>query len=566
MKKNILLKIGMTFCALSIIMVSRVYSQSSDINVNTSTNAINSVNNTDTQNSKPLNETEIKKQKEEINMMLEECLKELKSSLIEIDSKLAQLKTKDEYNTYPAIRLNIDTPMFGLYSIVDQRLKITKDVSTMDVASGFSIRDVVKGSYLKVPDVYALFIVVKTRDVKLDENISLEDGNIAALKLMQYISQVNNTKDFLDLQINKTFNEYIPKKRTEKIKDLEIRTEKITNSLVDNSNKLNELHIMVKQGDTYDNFLKEYTNKVKEIHQIKQVLKNILITDEQLGEIEKQILTLESKMIDYSKDIEDTYKDSQKNIDEKQMIITVQKELEARRDNIKKYLDGSTSKKEVVKVPEKSSDAGNNKESLVEDGKISNISKDNLNAESNNNTSEEIKLYEVTSAGLLDSMNIAINSIKDLSKTYVSAQNENIQNIDNQESLNKSEVNSVIVTNLTNEEKKHILEQINKIYADFILKENKFYLDNLNFLLKDTTMKISEITKNTGENVMNEMKYVYLELPLNLERYAKTTDYGSIVDTKILTSDIANELVSLINANISVTKTYKEMVEKNAKT
>lgn len=566
MKKNILLKIGMTFCALSIIMVSRVYSQSSDINVNTSTNAINSVNNTDTQNSKPLNETEIKKQKEEINMMLEECLKELKSSLIEIDSKLAQLKTKDEYNTYPAIRLNIDTPMFGLYSIVDQRLKITKDVSTMDVASGFSIRDVVKGSYLKVPDVYALFIVVKTRDVKLDENISLEDGNIAALKLMQYISQVNNTKDFLDLQINKTFNEYIPKKRTEKIKDLEIRTEKITNSLVDNSNKLNELHIMVKQGDTYDNFLKEYTNKVKEIHQIKQVLKNILITDEQLGEIEKQILTLESKMIDYSKDIEDTYKDSQKNIDEKQMIITVQKELEARRDNIKKYLDGSTSKKEVVKVPEKSSDAGNNKESLVEDGKISNISKDNLNAESNNNTSEEIKLYEVTSAGLLDSMNIAINSIKDLSKTYVSAQNENIQNIDNQESLNKSEVNSVIVTNLTNEEKKHILEQINKIYADFILKENKFYLDNLNFLLKDTTMKISEITKNTGKNVMNEMKYVYLELPLNLERYAKTTDYGSIVDTKILTSDIANELVSLINANISVTKTYKEMVEKNAKT
>ncbi|MEG1059158.1 MAG: hypothetical protein RSE00_02175 [Clostridia bacterium] len=566
MKKNILLKIGMTFCALSIIMVSRVYSQSSDINVNTSTNTINSVNNTDTQNSKPLNETEIKKQKEEINMMLEECLKELKSSLIEIDSKLAQLKTKDEYNTYPAIRLNIDTPMFGLYSIVDQRLKITKDVSTMDVASGFSIRDVVKGSYLKVPDVYALFIVVKTRDVKLDENISLEDGNIAALKLMQYISQVNNTKDFLDLQINKTFNEYIPKKRTEKIKDLEIRTEKITNSLVDNSNKLNELHIMVKQGDTYDNFLKEYTNKVKEIHQIKQVLKNILITDEQLGEIEKQILTLESKMIDYSKDIEDTYKDSQKNIDEKQMIITVQKELEARRDNIKKYLDGSTSKKEVVKVPEKSSDAGNNKESLVEDGKISNISKDNLNAESNNNTSEEIKLYEVTSAGLLDSMNIAINSIKDLSKTYVSAQNENIQNIDNQESLNKSEVNSVIVTNLTNEEKKHILEQINKIYADFILKENKFYLDNLNFLLKDTTMKISEITKNTGKNVMNEMKYVYLELPLNLERYAKTTDYGSIVDTKILTSDIANELVSLINANISVTKTYKEMVEKNAKT
>ena len=74
-----------------------------------------------------------------IEKILEYINKEIKN----IDEKISLSRTLTEYEKYPAVRLNIDTPYFGIYSIINSKLKIRNDVSTVDMAGGYSIKSVV---------------------------------------------------------------------------------------------------------------------------------------------------------------------------------------------------------------------------------------------------------------------------------------------------------------------------------------------------------------------------------------------------------------------------------------
>lgn len=507
------------------------------------------------------------KQKEDLNSMIEECLKDIQDSLTQIDSKIDDTKTKEEYKTYPAIRLNIDTPMFGLTSIVDQRLKVTKEVSTADVASGYSIRDIVKNNSLKLPSLTVASVVVMTRDVSLNkEEITIPDASSAVLKLMQYIDQTDNVNKFVDTQINKNFSGYIPKERLSKIEDIKSRLNKVNESLLNQDTKLTKMDLLHQDKEKYDTYISEYFEIGKSIFELKKNVKNILVTDEELVEIEKSTLALESRMLDFSKKVEDTYQEQENNINVESLLLNTKSEMEARRDDVKAYIDHSTIKKEVDE--EKTEQEQNPQENKTPEEQ--NGGEEQKEENQTEVAVEEIKQYDVTSKTILDYMNTTIGAIEDKIKKYVTVEHPitpdeaNSQEI-NQEVVNKAEVTNVVVTELTEEEKENLLEEVNKAYDQFIIKENKFYLDNLNYILKDTTMKISDVSKYTDENVLQDMKYIYLELPDNLEQALMMTNAKSIMDTEKLTNDIKAELQKVVKANMSVTKPYHDMVIKGIK-
>lgn len=54
-------------------------------------------------------------QRKEIINMINECIKDMKTELREIEAKEEKVKKQKEFENYPAIRLNVDTPFFRIY-------------------------------------------------------------------------------------------------------------------------------------------------------------------------------------------------------------------------------------------------------------------------------------------------------------------------------------------------------------------------------------------------------------------------------------------------------------------
>ncbi len=60
-----------------------------------------------------LNITENSKVSEETYNMITSVISDIKSDINEIDKKLENLKKNEIYINYPAVRLNVDTPVLG---------------------------------------------------------------------------------------------------------------------------------------------------------------------------------------------------------------------------------------------------------------------------------------------------------------------------------------------------------------------------------------------------------------------------------------------------------------------
>lgn len=546
------IKLAVFFCSLGILFSQNIYAQSTE-----ETKNIDVVSENEVEDNNVLNDEKKAKQQEEIYEIIKDLSSQMQSKIKDIDEIISKTKTKEEFENYPAIRLNIDTPFFGLKSIVDQKMKITKDVATVDVANGYSIKDIIKTSKIKVPDISVANIVVSTRDVKLDKDIDVKDGNLAVFKLMQYISQLNNTKYFLESGINKTFSEYIPKEKKEKITELHQRLDKINSSLTEKSDALVQIYIISNNEEAYNNYLKNYLEYNNQISDISNSLDNILITEEELEIATRNVINLEAKMLDYSKEVLSTYNQNKENIDHQKMILNIKKDLEKRKNNIQEYISNSTVDKNIE----------------IENKQVDNQNEEQVQNETNTkdtiNTTEEIKVYEVLSKNILENLNANINLIDEYLKKYVDPSmyinDEELNKKISSEVVNKTQVTNVIIEEVTNEKKIEILNEISNIYKDSVSKENKFYLDNLNYMIKDTTMKISQIVKNTDENILKDIKYIYLELPISLDEYFKYNNTSATIQKEKLTSLLESELTKLLNSNIDITKKYTKMLEENAK-
>lgn len=546
MKKGKVLLCIMCFLFLVILLGNGVFAQDLENDIN--------VNNEQVEENKK-EELEKENRKKEILKMIDECLNEIRAKLTDIENKEAKVKKQKEFENYPAIRLNVDTPVFGFISMVDNKLKIRKDVSTVDVANGYSIKDIVNKNKIKLPDFTVGSIVVTTRDVVIDEKMSYEDANLALLKIMQYISQLDSANEFLDFQINRTFRGYIDKEKSDNINDIKNRNNKIASSLIELDKKITYLHIIKIDNESLTKIYQNYDNISSKNKSINISVKDMLMSSDTLTNLKKDTIKLEEDLVEFTTDVDKEYNKAINSIDEEKMLKGMKEELVSRKDTVKKYIDESVYTKKINL-------------STKEDGENEVEEKSKLEDKND----EIITKYEVTSKNTLDYLNASISTIDDKIAKYTNLNKDENEKEDDekntpisQEVANKEDVTKVEVKELTKDEKKALVDEIYKIYNDFLTRENKFYLDNTNFLINDTTKKTSDLIGKTDGDILSSMKYMYIELPDKLKDYINNNNMSSKRELKKLTKNLQKELETIVDSNEKVTKLYNEMIQNELK-
>lgn len=539
MAKNIYIKFALLFIVINLICFVNLYAATEEVEVNE-----NNVNNSETTQESE----ELKLQKEQLNNMIKQLLDEILVKINYIDQRVEEIRSTEEYETYPAIRLNMDTPLFGLVKVTNNKLNITQDVSAADVASGYSIRTVIKNRSIKLPDVTFAGIVVSTRDVKLNEDIELSDANNAVLKLMQYSQKADSAIEFLDKQINKNFREYIPKEKLEQITELQRRLSKLEENLVTQDMNTIKLDMLVENKEEQD-ALNNYYNTFKElssnIKQSKIVVDNVLIADEALRDAQRDVIDIEARSLELTDGLEKALLSQKENINLEVMLNRMKERLENRQKSIEEYVLNSVEKREIKKDEEVVNENNNSDEQIVDE--------QNTNLDENI-TIEEIKKYDVTSADIVGILKQDIDNIETLIEKYFPTKVEG-----NEEQVETAEENNVEKEEITLEEKESVLEQLYDIYKDYITRENKFYTANVNSQLKATTSKTTDISKYTDSNVLEEMKYIYLELPETLEDYLDYCNTSLYIEVEDLSNKLSEQLNKLVDTYLKMEKIYEDL-------
>lgn len=453
--------------------------------------------------------------KQELILVINDCVNEIKNNLKEMDKVLEQLDKTEEYEKYPAIRLNIDTPFFGLGAMVDQKLKIKNEVSTVDVAKGYSIKNITNNMSIKLPDFKVGNIVVSTRDVKFDENISIEDAKASILKLVQYISQTKNTSELLNKRINHVFEGYIPKEKSDKINSLNNKLVEISNNIISKDEDIITI-ALISNDENSKEIVSKYYDINNRIYNLEKTLDNVLLSKEELESIEKESINLELESLEYLKKVSN----------EKDKITN---EL-----NIELLLNNTM---EVLK----------NKKIALDEyvSKSFTYLEDSLNDqdEINSDDKEKIQQYEITSKYIIDYEQTLLNSLDDKIKYYIATNTD--------ENINEEK-------NISDDEKKSLLRDVIKLYNDFVSKENKFYLDNLNYILRDTTYKLSKLPEYTDAKTVKDVKYIYVSLPEEIDDLLDKYNSKSTLQTEALTNSLKDRLLRIVDSNIQVNMEYSK--------
>lgn len=496
------------------------------------------------ENTQPIEEKN-DQQKDKIIELINEYLNEIELKINNIDTKIQNIRLQEEFAYYPAIRLNVDSPILGMTSVVENRLRVKKDISTSDVASKYSIRDIVKDKKIKLPESYLGAIVVSTSNVSIDSTMELPQAKLTLVKCIQYLSQVNSASEFVDNQTNKIFKDYIADNKKQAIKTIKDRNSNIENELEIIADQIKIQQFLGKDVSTY---LEQYNTISSKLYEISQAAKNQLVLEEDLVEITKQSVNLEASLLELKDTVSKAYNNALKDIDYSGFLGNMYKDLELRTADVEEYIKNSTT--EVAKIVEKEKE-----DSSDENKKIEKV--------------EEVKTvvnYEVTSNSTLDYMEITLEEISNLKKEYDNSKKEDKSPITDGE-------NTVVDKELTQEEINKIVEEnkekINSVYSkykDFLEREYKFYTNNINMLLKDSNDKISSIISEIDSGVeidndiFNYTKYIYIELPNNLTKYLNRNNLDSSLEIDNLINLLKVELGALLDNNINVTEMYENMI------
>lgn len=480
------------------------------------------------------------KEKEEILKLIDAYLEEINEKIDLMDKNIANSKEQKEFEYYPAIRLNIDTPMFGLTSVVENKLRVKRDISTSDVASQYSIRDIVSNRKIRLPDSYLASIVMTTKEIDIDSSMTLPQAKITLAKCIQYLSQVNSVDDYINTQTNNIFRDYISNDKKNNIRDIKDRVRKVSNELVGISDKIRILSFL---GIDVNEQYNKYLELTKDLYNIKNGTKNTLILDSDLNTLTRNSLTNESNVIDLNSNVTALYESSLEDIDYKLFLENIVKNYESKISTINSYIESS---KKVTKK--------------IEDGKEEKITTVN---------------YEVTSIATLDYLKTVL---EDVNKELTELKKNNLDE-SNQEKVEDSEENKEEKTKeeLKQEKAQKIEDNSKKVnieynkYKEVLSREYKFYTSNINMLLKNSNDKISAVIAeiNSGIDIDNDIfgytKYIYIDLPENLEKYIDENNIDSIIELENLISLLKKEIIDLSNKNMKITKIYNKILEEALK-
>ena len=482
------------------------------------------------ENSTNANTESDKEQKEEILDLINEYISTISTNLKDIDKKIENVKEQEEFAYYPAIRLNVDTPMFGMTSLVENRLRVKNDISTSDVASKYSIRDIAKNKIIRLPDSLLGSIVMSTKQYNIDTKMTLPQLKLALIKCIQYLSQVNSADDFIDVQINNIFKDYISDSKKAGINEVKNRNSSISNSLVDISNNINLLAFMGVDVTDYKN---EYEKISKNLYSTTNRVKNTLMLEDEMNTLKKDSLSNESEVIDLQQKVKKAYEENVAKVDYGTFLQNVYNDFEKRTKRMDDYIKSATHEEEKDKV------------------KVT------------------VKDYDVTSLATLDYMKIQLDdlntNIKEYNKKLEEDEKQDTENVEDNKDKTKEELEEEKTKKI--EENKKKIEDIYAKYKEVLSREHRFYTSNINMLLKDSNNKISSIIDEIdsgikiSNNIFNYTKYIYLELPENLNTYMDENNLNSMLEKDNLITQLRKELKELCNVNIKVTKMYDKLSE-----
>ena len=347
---------------------------------------------------------------------------------------------------------------------------------------------------IKLPDIKIGNIVVSTKDIKLDDSISESDAKIAITKLIQYISQVENTDELLDKRINNIFEGYIPKEKLDKIDSLKEKLNNISSNLISKDDDIND-----------------------RVYDYKIAVNNVLLSKEELDDLETKSVSLELEGLNFLKEVNLEKEKVVQNYDINTLLNNTSNILNEKKKALDEYVLGSTTS--------------------------SIVSVENENGEDvSSDTSVDVTNYTVTSKYIIDYEQNLLNSLNEKIKYY---------SLDNAEENNE-------IREISSDEKNSLLQDILRLYKDFEVKENKFYLDNLNYILRDTTYKLSKLPEYADSTTSKDVKYIYITLPNDMDKLLEKYDTKSLMQTEMLTKELSNRLLKLVNSNVSVNMEYNK--------
>lgn len=502
----------------------------------------------------------VKKVTSTLYTQIQNQMKDISMILINIEDKLKLARNMQEYITYPAIRLDIDTPFFGIEHIINSKLTIHEGVSTFDVASGYDIKDVINKKKFKLATFDIASVVVLTRDVDINEEMTLEDAKQLTVKLVEYYNQAKQTSKLLDDSLSDKFKNYLSDEKDNLIKTY--------NSKVDESkNLLNDINKEIAYVMNFSDFNEELlilNNYYMQMFKNREISEDMLLSVEQMtSNIESINLELESitkfkENVKFKRDtvLEDIKLDV--------CVLNVLNDLKENLKYIDKYKEDSitVTKKEIL-------------------GNKDNIEENKENSEDNKTNDVNKKFEDVTTINYLTTSDNIYDSIKENIKKLESIYDDIViyyynkeAELKNKEELNKETndnnnlINSEINKNL---QKDSITDEIN-IYNYNDNEKIKEYIEKVNSIMLDIyNKKVVYMTNNIQANVKNiksnnnlnvyeylSLKYIYYEMQVELDVVYNIYDNKDVI--KVVNSSEKLEIIlsKIIEANNKLLKEVSE--------
>lgn len=450
-------------------------------------------------------------QYESIQKILEYINKEMKS----IDEKIAMARTLPEYEKYPAVRLNIDTPYFGINSIVNSKLKIRDNVSTVDIANGYSIKSVVNRKVIKIESFEVSNVVVITRDLKIDKNMTSSDAQTCIFKLLTYLQQTKSVNKFLDKQLSPMITGYFSKEKNTTIYNINDQIKEIEEDLSDSLKELSYINAITENDITEDiNTLYKYK---EDISSLKAKVKSVLTDQTKLDSIYESILKTNQDIQLFRFNVNKKYLEVTNNIELEKSINLITLKMNNEINYLQNYIDKSkveTVDQTAVNTP------------VITDTNTTSVSESAAKTEQKQYT----EVYKINSESIIQSMKKDIEKINVISAKIVSNNTIAGDNITNKEELDKNA----------------LIDEAMQIYIGFLNKENVFLTENVKVNITEIK-KSKEININSFEDVI----YIYISISDVLTSISDKFESSSVI-SNVRTSGNLKQVIDkviLISAN-----------------
>lgn len=459
----------------------------------------------------------------ENKLYIESYILDIKENLAKIDEVIKEMKSQKEYEKYPAIRLNLQTPFLGISAVVENKLIIKENISIFEASKKYSIRTIVNKRKFKIPSFSIGDIVLLTEEIDLDdENLSLENQNLVLNSLNIYLKKTQETLDFVNNQKNNLFKEYISKDIVKKVEELRVSIENVKKIITEEDNKLLFIYLQSEDMEVYEELNSKYVELYDRCIQNLEKLNNILITNDELEKVKSDIEVLLKDCDKYLEKLNYIYDSYKLNVSYYKHLTSINNELKNEIEFIEKLISTS-------KISEKVNIYGEEK-----------------------NTQETLDyqttiIFEIKREDLFD-------KLKEFNKKIQSE----IDKLENVKKQNEEQNN--LPKAYTNEETLKMTENIQNEYVSIFNSCIKnFYINNYENIIKDCSNKIEKISKYTDVSVAKYMKNVYFDIPQDMENIQKYS-LGFVIYSNKFLDKIKTNIYSLSKYNTLLNKIYDEKI------